>query len=314
METDKNISKDMETDKNIFKDSERKNYLYDNSSVVSFENTDSSKKKVNEDIMDNYTIPNSTKKINITNTKFDHNFDQTLLKNNIHKNVLKPDKTYNSMNFSINKKDIIEHPPTTYNKMFFTLKNKFNERLTDTNNLSLNEIYENCKIKYQTNCSIMEFAYHAALITGRSEEVADHWIKSLKTDDITTVFDFKILLYEDWERLSLTVFAARVMQNMIYGPDNMPIKESQLSVSNEIKEYEDETNIEVFINDVCELIGKKEMSSMYKSKLKSQDIRTVGELKIIHQDDWNRLGLSVYAYRILKNVIFRKGKIAFIKT
>lgn len=42
----------------------------------------------------------------------------------------------------------------------------------------------------------------------------------------------------------------------------------------------------------------------------AQDIRTVAELKSLHQDDWNRLGLSVFAYRILKNMIFRKGRIA----
>jgi len=40
-----------------------------------------------------------------------------------------------------------------------------------------------------------------------------------------------------------------------------------------------------------------------------QDVCTVAELKSMHQDDGGRLDLSVIAYRIFKNIIFREGKI-----
>lgn len=177
--------------------------------------------------------------------------------------------------------------------------------------LNCSEGYEGCKLKYQTNCPIAQFAYDAAAITGRSEETAKSWIRALKEDGIISVFDLKILVYEDWEKLSLTVFSARAMQNMLYGIDGIPIKERQLPISNDIKEYDNLMTIQEFLTDVCATIGRPDVSFIWENKLMSQDIRTVGELKSLHPDDWNRLGLSVYAYRILKNVIFRKGKIVY---
>lgn len=177
------------------------------------------------------------------------------------------------------------------------------------NGSGLLEGYEAYKTKYLINCSISQFAYDTAVMTGRSEETAKSWIKSLKEDGITSVFDLKLLVYEDWEKLSLTVFSARAMQNMIYGADNIPAKERQLPMSSEIKEYDNKMIIKDFLSDVCGLIGRPEDSFVWENKLMAQDIRNVGELKSLHQDDWNRIGLSVFAYRILKNVIFRKGRI-----
>lgn len=175
--------------------------------------------------------------------------------------------------------------------------------------LNMSEGYEAYRTKYQTNCNITQFAYDTAAMTGRSEETAKCWIKSLKDDGITSVFDLKLLVYEDWEKLSLTVFSARAMQNMIYGVDNIPGKERQLPMLSKIKEYDNKMSIKEFLTDVCKLIGRFEDLSVWENKLMAQDIRTVGELKSLHQDDWNRLGLSVFAYRILKNIIFRKGRI-----
>ncbi|KAI4291644.1 WNK lysine deficient protein kinase [Pancytospora philotis] len=177
--------------------------------------------------------------------------------------------------------------------------------------LSLSESFDLCKNKYQTNCSIAQFATDAALITRRSEDTTKAWIKSLRDEDIASVFDLKLIVYEDWEKLPLTVFSARTMQNMLYGLDNIPLKEKQLPLNPAMPEFENGKSIADLLADVCARIGRPEAASSWENKLMAQDIRTVGELRSLHQDDWNRLGLSVFAYRILKNVIFKKGRLSF---
>lgn len=185
-------------------------------------------------------------------------------------------------------------------------------RLTEeqaANDLGLNKRYEVCKMKYRNNYSITQYALDAASITGRTEDTAKSWIKGLKDEDIETVFDLKLIVYEDWEKLPLTVFSCRAMQNMLYGIDGIPLKEKQLPMNPKLKEYDNRMAIRDFLDDVCSLINRKELVPSWENKLMAQDIQTVGELKSLHQEDWNRLGLSVFAYRILKNIIFRKGKI-----
>lgn len=44
------------------------------------------------------------------------------------------------------------------------------------------------------------------------------------------------------------------------------------------------------------------------TKLLMQDVRSVGELKSLTESDWERLELSVFARRIIKNAVMRKGK------
>jgi hypothetical protein len=185
-------------------------------------------------------------------------------------------------------------------------------RLTEeqaVNDMSLNESYEYCKNKYKTNYLISQYAMDAAAITGRSEDTAKSWIKALRDEDIETVFDLKLMVYEDWERLPLTVFSCRAMQNMLYGINGVPPKEKQLPLNPKLREYDNKMSIKVFLEDVCESISRKELVSSWEDKLLAQDIQTVGELKSLHNEDWNRLGLTVYAFRILKNVIFKKGKV-----
>lgn len=186
------------------------------------------------------------------------------------------------------------------------------KQLADENapaELSLSEGYEICKNKYKANCCVSQFAYDAATITGRSEDTAKSWIKALKEEDIESVFDLKLMVYEDWEELPLTVFSARIMQNMLYGVDGVPLKEKQLPMNPEMRDYDNKMSVKDFLTDVCGLIKRREMAPNWNNKLMAQDVRTVAELKSLHQDDWARLGLSVFAHRILKNVIFRKGKI-----
>lgn len=188
----------------------------------------------------------------------------------------------------------------------------YSSKLTEEqaeNNIGLNESYDLCKIKYKDNYSISHYAYDAAAITGRTEDTAKSWLKALKDENIETVNDLKLLVYEDWERLPLTVFSCRAMQNMLYGIDGIPLKEKQLAMNPEILEYDDRMVIKDFLNCVCDLICRKDLVTSWENKLLAQDIRTVGELRSLHHEDWNRLGISVFCYRILKNIIFKKGKI-----
>ncbi|KAM0679561.1 hypothetical protein GINT2_002189 [Glugoides intestinalis] len=177
------------------------------------------------------------------------------------------------------------------------------------NDDKLNESYEQYKQKYKNNYSISQYALDVAMITGRTEDNAKAWLKTLKDEDIETVFDLKLMVYEDWEKLPLTVFSCRAMQNMLYGIDGVPLKEKQLPLNPKLKEYENRISIKSFLEDICEQINRKELVTSWEDCLLAQDIQTVGELKSLHYEDWNRLGLTAYAYRILKNVIFRKGKI-----
>ena len=47
--------------------------------------------------------------------------------------------------------------------------------------------------------------------------------------------------------------------------------------------------IKDFLFDVCEQICRPELVSSWEDRLLAEDIQTVGELKSLHQDDWNRL-------------------------
>lgn len=176
--------------------------------------------------------------------------------------------------------------------------------------LGLSEGYDACRTKYRTNYSVAQFAADVAIITGRTEDTAKSWTKSLRDEDIETVFDLKLIVYEDWERLPLTVFSCRAMQNMLYGIDGIPMKEKQLPMNPALADYDNKLSIKAFLLDVCAKIDRLGIATNWENTLMAQDVRTVAELKSLHTDDWGRLGLSVFAYRILKNVIFRKGKIS----
>lgn len=165
--------------------------------------------------------------------------------------------------------------------------------------------------KYDNDVSIEEFSSDVSVITKRSAETASNWIKTFKLHEIDTVFELKILVDEDWDKLGLPVFSSRAMKNVLYGIDKIPLKEKQLATNTQIRDYEESMEIKVFLEEIGTMVGKGKCVSVWENKLLAQDIRTVGELRSLHQDDWDRLGLSVYSCRILKNVIFKKGKLVF---
>lgn len=162
--------------------------------------------------------------------------------------------------------------------------------------------------KYDNNIFIEEFAYDTAEITRRTPETAKNWIKILRNNDIYNTTDLKFLVDEDWDKLGLSVFISRAMKNMLYGLDQHPLKEKQLADNPSIKIYPSEASITEFLLDATEMCNKKECFTVWENKLLAQDIRTIEELKSLHQEDWDRLGLSLFSYRVLKNIIFRKGK------
>ncbi|AFM98281.1 putative serine/threonine kinase [Encephalitozoon hellem ATCC 50504] len=165
--------------------------------------------------------------------------------------------------------------------------------------------------KYDEDVSIEEFVADVSAATKRSSETATNWIKTFKSNDIDSVFELKILVDEDWDKLGLTVFSSRAMKNMLYGLDKIPLKEKQLPTNTSIKDYEGRVEIKEFLREIGVMVGKEKCVSIWESKLLAQDIRTVEELRSLHQDDWDRLGLSVYSCRVIKNVIYKKGRIVF---
>jgi WNK lysine deficient protein kinase len=163
--------------------------------------------------------------------------------------------------------------------------------------------------KYKQNAPIEEFSADVAAAIKRSPETAGNWTKVFKSNDIDSVSDLRILVDEDWDKLGLTVFSSRAMKNILFGVDKVPLKEKQLPTNTLIKDYEDVVEIRGFLGEVAQLIEKTRCATVWENRLLAQDIRTVGELRSLHQDDWDRLGLSAYSYRIIKNAIYKKGKI-----
>ncbi|ELQ76579.1 non-specific serine/threonine protein kinase [Trachipleistophora hominis] len=174
-------------------------------------------------------------------------------------------------------------------------------------------VHDEKDAKEDERASIENFVNETASIVNRTPDIANEWIKLLKEQEIDTVEDLKLLVEEDWDALGLPVFAARAMMNSLYGKDRQPVKEKHQTTNTSIPEYTDDLQIKDFIVDVCTLARKIENASLWEAKLTNQEIRTVGEFKSLHSKDWNKLGLSVFCYRILKNILNRKGRLPFVR-
>ncbi|KAI8826681.1 kinase-like domain-containing protein [Fimicolochytrium jonesii] len=82
--------------------------------------------------------------------------------------------------------------------------------------------------------------------------------------------------------------------------------EQQLKVSLR-SEYTDDRPIEELVMDTA-LATNRGTDKAYEwlAKLKDQDVMTVGDLRELHDEDWASLGLTVFASRALKNVLYGK--------
>lgn len=76
------------------------------------------------------------------------------------------------------------------------------------------------------------------------------------------------------------------------------------------KEYFDDTNIDVFVYDTAKATNRDpSKAEEWIRKLKNQDIMTVGDLRELLDEDWSCIGLTVFAIRALKNMLYNRGGI-----
>lgn len=76
-----------------------------------------------------------------------------------------------------------------------------------------------------------------------------------------------------------------------------------------IKEYSNEVSIDEFIMDVAVLTNRPQEKALeWLVKLKNEDILTVGDLRDLHEEDWPKLNLTVFACRAIRNGL--RGKSA----
>ncbi|CAG8504725.1 6772_t:CDS:2, partial [Racocetra persica] len=69
-----------------------------------------------------------------------------------------------------------------------------------------------------------------------------------------------------------------------------------------VKEYPDNTPIEDFVREVVLATNKDpEKAKEWTEKLKRQEIETVGNLRALIDEDWQGIGLTIFAMRALKN-------------
>lgn len=162
--------------------------------------------------------------------------------------------------------------------------------------------------EFKDTQQIAEFVSEVAACAKRAKSTADGWAALLKKQDIKTVGDLRMLIEGDWEMLKLSVFASRAMKNILYGESYTPYRENMLGIDEKMKEYSNESTVEDLLSETAQKHGRPELFNIWLQKVKCQDIRTVGELKLLREEDWEKLDLSVFSYRVIRNAIFRLCK------
>lgn len=68
--------------------------------------------------------------------------------------------------------------------------------------------------------------------------------------------------------------------------------------------YPDDMTIADFALDIANLAGRTaEKAREWAQSLEQQDIQTVGNLRALHEEDWTKINLTVFASRLLQNAI-----------
>ncbi|CAJ0845895.1 13798_t:CDS:10 [Entrophospora sp. SA101] len=76
-----------------------------------------------------------------------------------------------------------------------------------------------------------------------------------------------------------------------------------------VKEYADDVFIEEFVKETATASNREpEKANEWIMKLKKQDIMRVGDLRALLDEDWQGIGLTVFALRALKNALHGKTK------
>lgn len=72
-------------------------------------------------------------------------------------------------------------------------------------------------------------------------------------------------------------------------------------------DYSDDIPIQTFIQDCAQAAHRGiDKAQEWIQKLQAQDIMTVGDLRHLQDEDWEGIGLTVFALRAIKNML--KGK------
>jgi len=73
----------------------------------------------------------------------------------------------------------------------------------------------------------------------------------------------------------------------------------------EVKKYHDKQRIDSLIFDSVKKFGRDEkIAIQWIAQLNRQEIFTVGDLRLLYEDDWYHLGLSVLAIRAIKDQLY----------
>lgn len=71
-----------------------------------------------------------------------------------------------------------------------------------------------------------------------------------------------------------------------------------------LREYPDNVAIEDFVSEVAMAYNRGlDKATEWLGRLKYEDIDTVGDLRKLQEEDWIKLGLTVFASRALKNAM-----------
>ena len=93
-------------------------------------------------------------------------------------------------------------------------------------------------------------------------------------------------------------------RSSITNMDAYRMSESYDSEGSSLKDYANDCPVEEFIGDVAALVNRPaEKAQEWLIKLKSEDILTVGDLRNLLEEDWQRLNLTVFATRVVRNAL-----------
>lgn len=84
----------------------------------------------------------------------------------------------------------------------------------------------------------------------------------------------------------------------------------QANVLNQaLAEYSDDSDIDDFVRATAAAAHRGEDKAIeWAAKLKEQDIITVGDLRELLDEDWSSIGLTVFALRALKNMLYQSKR------
>lgn len=91
--------------------------------------------------------------------------------------------------------------------------------------------------------------------------------------------------------------------------NNMPLTPIFNDFDFPVKTFPDEMPIEEFVKETAITVKRdNETAISWIKTLKTQELQKVGDLKILVDEDWDNLGLTVFSSRAMKNMLYGKDK------